>query len=171
MELRELCLDDLMKVRVWRNKNLKSLRTPFLLTSQMQLDFWETINDRRSSHRYFALKNSELVGMGGITNIQWENSIGEISLIIDPKITGNGFGTTAVSLLFEAGFNQLNLKTIFGECYYCNPAIEFWKKITQKCSGYTTILPNRKFWEGTYYNSLYFSVDRDGFTNGTIYRP
>ncbi|MHC4464579.1 MAG: hypothetical protein ACYS30_24585 [Planctomycetota bacterium] len=39
-------------------------------------------------------------GMGGITNIQWENRLGEISLLIRPESRGKGLissGKTALA--------------------------------------------------------------------------
>lgn len=135
----------------------------------MQNDFYENvISNRNSPHRYWGIYNSDgihahLVGVGGITNIQHENSIGEISLIIDPKETGNGFGENAAGLLFDQAFNYIGLQTVFGECYLCNSAHVFWEKTRNKYDGYSVILPNRKFWNGDYYNSLYFSIDKEKF--------
>jgi len=173
------------QVRLWRNEIPETLRTPFLLTKEMQEDFYENVCKRESSDRYWAIirtiddeikevvPETGFIGMGGIENIQWENRLGEISLIIDPTQTGNGLGKEAVDLLLDQAFNYLNLQTVWGECYCCNPAWEFWQKITERYKGryYTgdnpptrwTHLPNRKFWKGEYYDSLYFSIDRDDF--------
>jgi len=101
--------------------------------------------------------------MGGITNIQWENRIGEISLIIDPENTGRGLGSDAAEALLAEAFGNMGLKTVFGECYMCNEAWHFWKKIKTKYNGLETILPNRKLWKGVFYDSYYFSIDTDGF--------
>jgi len=103
----------------------------------------------------------ELVGMGGLCGIQWENRLAEISLILDPYVCCKGLGSEAVDLLLLEAFGNMGLKTIFGECYMCNPAWQFWKKMKTKYSGQETILPNRKLWEGRYYDSLYFSIDAD----------
>ena len=103
------------------------------------------------------------LGMGGITNIQWENRIGEISLIIDPEKRGKGVGKEVVHVLLEQAFLGMGLKTVFGECYMCNEAWHFWKKVKTRYSGLETILPNRKFWNGIFYDGYYFSLDVDGF--------
>ena len=104
-----------------------------------------------------------LVGMGGITNIQWENRIGEISLIINPVLYGRQHGRRAVGGLLKEAFGSMGLKTVFGECYMCNDAWKFWRKIKEKYKGMETVLPNRKLWKGRFYDSLYFSIDSDGF--------
>ena len=102
--------------------------------------------------------------MGGFTNIQWQNRLAEISLIVDPEKRDKGYGEKAVELLLDQAFKQLNLKTVFGECYGCNEAAcGFWQSLTAKYKGFTTALPNRKYWNGEYHNSLYFSIDRDDF--------
>lgn len=193
MDLRALTQDDCEQIRTWRNECLENLRTPFLLTKEMQESFYKnTICDRNSPHRYWAIISnsfedypagdvikikdlqkpecpSKFIGMGGITNIQWENSIGEISLIIDPELRNKGYGKKAVDLILNAGFNQLNLQTICGEVYGCNHfnVVEFWKKITEK---YTKtnfvnwlVMRNRKFWNGKFYPGYYFTIDRDEY--------
>lgn len=169
MELRELTREDCEYVRQWRNESLVSLRTPYRLTREMQSDFYDNvICNRDSPHKYWGICpgiQEYICGMGGITNIQWENSIGEISLIICPKNTGIGYGTKAVDLLLDKAFNFMGLKTVFGECYLCNSAVSFWEKITEKYNGTKAFLPNRKFWDGDFYQSLYFSIDKDKFNN------
>ena len=101
--------------------------------------------------------------MGGIANIQWENSIGEISLLIKKGEERVGMGTEAVRLLLSEAFGNMGLKTVFGECYMCNEGWKFWKKMVTNYEGRETILPNRKLWKGRFYDSLYFSFDADCF--------
>jgi len=101
--------------------------------------------------------------MGGLTNIQWENRLAEISLIIGPKHRKKGSGTEAVDLLFDEAFNRMGLKTVFGECYKTNTNLGFWEHIVEKYKGYSTTLPNRKFWNKEFYDSYYFSIDSDSF--------
>ena len=84
----------------------------------------------------------------------------EISLILDCKRRGKGFGSRAVAMILETGFGCMGLKTIYGECYECNPAIEFWKKVTENHGGYCTLIPRRKLWQGQLYDALHFSIWR-----------
>ena len=98
-----------------------------------------------------------------MTGIQWENRIAEISLILDPKQAGKGIGKESVVLLLEEAFGNMGLKTVFGECYECNDAVEFWKKEVAKYKGFETRMPNRKLWKGKFYDSYYFSIDEDSF--------
>jgi len=157
--------DNCQEVRLWRNDCQVSLRTPYGLTTEMQDDFYDNvICNPNNNHRYWSMYNDDkFVGFGGITYIQWENSIGEISLIVNNEYRDKGFGGEAVNLLLDMSFNYLNLKTVFGECYSNNPAKEFWLKISKKYNAVIVTLPNRKFWEGRYHDSIYFSIDRDTF--------
>jgi len=175
--------EDCEKVRQWRNKLPATLRTPYNLTYEQQQDFYKNIIcNRDSKHRYFGIyikKENKLIGktyedakyepvqtdepifigLGGITNIQWENGLGEISLILGADWIGRGYGKQAVRLLLEKAFKDMRLNEIFGECYECNPNLKFWEKIIKEYNGYETELPSRKFYNGQYYNTLYFSIN------------
>lgn len=162
--IRPLELSDMESIRAWRNKCLPYLRTPFALTMEMQEDWYKNeICNRNSKTRFWAIEVAgRLVGYGGIENIQWENSIGEISLLINPEYQGRGIGHgAAIDILYQA-FNVLNLNTVFGEVYHNNPAVKFWKLLTNQYDGATSILYNRKYWDGNYYDATYFSIQRDG---------
>ena len=163
MILKDLTLEDAQRARKWRNEFRQSLRTPFLLTDKMQQDFYHSLNGN-SRMRYFAIQHEDVtIGMGGITGIEWENRLAEISLILDPAKRGRGYGRQAVDLLLHEGFNNMNLANIYGECYECNSAIMFWRKICLEYGAYTTLLPFRKYWNGRYYGSLYFNIGGDKF--------
>lgn len=191
MKLEPLTLDQCQIVRIWRNAEIQNYRTPFMLTEEMQADFYRRCCDRNSPHRYFAIwekikretadtregmamaDSLVFIGLGGITWIQWENSIGEISLILDPKKRGKGLGEKAVDLLLDHAFNSLNLQMVFGECYSCNPALAFWHKVAGKYEPQTgqapefhpntAILDKRKYYNGKYWHGFYFSIDADDF--------
>jgi len=161
LKLRPLELDDMEQIRSWRNACLDTLRTPFALTKEQQEDWYKAeVCNRSSRSRFWAIedKYKQLIGYGGIENIQWENAIGEISLLISPKLHGKGHGTLAARLILDKAFKVLNLHTVYAECYTNNPAIAFWHKIFAK--GYKTALPNRKYYNGKYYDAIYYSLDR-----------
>ena len=134
-----------------------------MLMKEHQEDFYDSLLSRTSNHRYFELwHNREFVGLGGVTNIQWENRIGEISLLIVPGLRGTGIGKEAVAELYRHAFYELNLNCVYGECYDSNPiARDFWYDlITTEYQGDITTLTHRKYWDGKYHNSLYFSVTK-----------
>ncbi|MEN8907916.1 MAG: GNAT family protein [Clostridiales bacterium] len=165
MKLDCLTLRDVEKVRIWRNNNIESLRTPFFLTEEMQKEFYENkICNRNSNCRFWAVRGPsgiDFFGMVGLVNIEWENRLGEISIIIAPNQRGKGKGTNSIELLLDAGFNQLNLTNIYGECYTLNENyIKFWDRICGMYNATKVTLPGRKYWDGNYYNSLYFNINK-----------
>ena len=170
--LRALELSDMEPIRIWRNQHLDILRTPFALTKEQQEDWYKNeICNRQSKSRFWAVvKNTykldgkivgDCVGYGGIENIQWENSLGEISLLIGPEYQGKGYGIKAAKEILRKAFQELNLKTVYAECYENNKATKFWDKVFNGC--FQTILPNRKYYNGVYFNSIYYSMDAKDF--------
>jgi len=166
------CLDkySFEEVRIWRNKlDNNILRTPFKLTKEMQENFYnDEICNRKSKHRYLGLYEFkedyfQIIACIGIINIEWENRLGEISLIVNPAYTNIGYGKIAFLNLLTFGFNNLNLENIFGECYECSPHVGFWEKMIKKFHGQKTILYNRKYYNLKYYNSLYFNFNKQNF--------
>jgi RimJ/RimL family protein N-acetyltransferase len=163
--LRVLSIEDMEPIRQWRNQCLSTLRTPFPLTKEQQEQWYrDEICNRASRSRFWGIwlqswnGGEALHGYGGIENIQWENRIGEISLLIDPEEQGHGVGLTHANIIISRAFNDLNLHTVFAECYQNNPAVKFWDRVFIK--GYRTILPNRKYSDGEYVNSVYYSLSK-----------
>ena len=148
--------------RQWRNEALETLRTPFPLTMEQQDSFYHSLQDRNSPHRYWQVVSDYAVspvGMTGLTNIDYINGHAEISLIISPNERGKGIGKEAVRLVLDQAFNYMRLNTVYGEVYKCNPGLVFWEKVISPYKAYTTTLPDRKYWKGIRYDSLYFSIN------------
>ena len=170
--LRPLCLEDMEQIREWRNEVLETLRTPIALTKEQQEDWYRReICDSNSRSRFFGITYKstnlsgdywvELIGYGGIENIQWENRIGEISLLIAPDHRKAGTGFNSAIEILNYAVDNLNLHTVYAECYCNNSAVNFWHKVFAQFPNYTeVVLPNRKYWGGMYVSSMYFSVSR-----------
>ena len=161
MILDALAASDCETVRHWRNADRMGLRTPYMLSQQMQADFYQrVVSDRRSPHRYYAVRddNGIMVAMVGLTDIEWENGHAEISLIVDPAQTGHGIGAASVRLILEEAFHRMRLVTVFGEVYDHNPARAFWSKLLKLHSKptHSVKLPRRKFWDGQLHGSILF---------------
>jgi len=174
LEFRTLKKSDMSDVLSWRASCPEALRTPFQLTEEQQEDFYKNvICNRNANAKFWGIEIEDvmedgcdlyqLVGMCGLENISWENSLAEISIILDPKSKGKGYGKEAVKMLLDKGFNYLNLDNIYGEVYTCNPGFFFWEKIIKQYNGTKTILPNRKFWKGIYYDATYFNFNRKDY--------
>lgn len=150
-----------LQLAEWRNLDLSPWRTSFMLTQEMQAEWYQKVAfERNADFRYFAvLADDKFVGVVGLTNIQWENGTAEVALQIGPEFTNKGYGEAALDKILCVAFNQLRLVMVYGECYECNPAVDFWRKMVERKRGYCTCLPNRKYWEGEHFDSLYFSFD------------
>jgi RimJ/RimL family protein N-acetyltransferase len=167
MQLKVLSYSDVEQARIWRNDVMGMNRTPHLLTQEMQGKFYqEQVCNRQANSRYWGIhltgsENDEsiFIGMGEISSISLENRNGEIGLIMHPGYICEA--EKAIDLILDQGFNCLNLENIFGECYYCSPYINIWETICKKYNGIDASLPNRKFWNGKYYGSLYFNISRE----------
>lgn len=158
MKLRAITKEEIEIVRQWRNEDLSYLRTPFLLTQEMQEEFYiNTICNRLSNSRFWAIDDAGFLGMAGFVNIHWENRNAEISIVLNPNKRNKGYGFKAIGELLRTGFYSINLQNIYGECYKCNPSIIFWEKVIKRYSGTTTMLPARKYWNGIMYDSIYFN--------------
>lgn len=168
MKLEPLTLPRLHRVTRWRNEERQFLRTPHFITKEMQEEFYKSIIcNRDSNHRYFAITDTFkilddepiplFIGMGGITNIEWENGVGEISLILKPDQRKKGKGMAAVDLLLAEAFGNIGLETVCGEVYDCGNR-GFWEKVVEKNNGYKTNLIARKRWDGKVYDSMWFCI-------------
>lgn len=167
MYLDSLTIEDCEMIRQWRNKDISHLRTPFFLTKEMQIEFYNNvICNRESNCRFWALRKKEgihagFLGMIGLVNISNENRSGEISIILHQIVRGKGYGKTAIDLLLKEGFNSLNLENIFGECYENSEYVGFWEKYCKAKKVEVYPLPRRKYYNGQYYDSIYFNFTKE----------
>lgn len=162
MKLRAIEKKDLELIRYERNEDISFLRTPYFLTEKMQDEFYESIiSNRNYNGRFYSFldDSDKCVGYGAINPIQWENRIGEIGLMIFSTERKKGLGEQALKELLSTAFNRLNLHTVYGEYYECGNT-QFWEKVLKDIPHYETTLKNRKFWDGKYWDSVYFSIER-----------
>lgn len=74
-------------------------------------------------------KDHALIGVAGLTSVDWLSRRAEFSLYIAPKLQGNGMGESALKTLFSHGFRNLGLNLIWGESFDGNPAIKLFDKL------------------------------------------
>ncbi len=165
LKLEPVKIENMAIILDWRHSAQETLRTPYLLTLEMQEKyFYDVICNRQGKTRYFEFYTEEncskFVGYGGIENIEWENRRAEISLIIAPHYRGKGYGSAAVDAILLQAFNNFNLDFVWGECYTCGN-VEFWKKIIKRNKAFAVELPNRKYYKGQSWASLYFEFEKE----------
>ncbi len=162
VELRAPDIVDMERVRQWRNAVPESLRTPHLLTREMQDAFYyDVVAQRGGDSRWWSVYADDcLVGFCGLTSIAHENGTAEVSLILDPDRHRLGLGEAALLALLEEGFGNMGLDTISGECYTCNPSLGFWERMVQRYGGHKVLLPRRKRWQGQLHDAMWFAFWR-----------
>ena len=164
---------DCEQVRKWRNEDISGARTPYLLTELQQANFYrDIVSNPDSGHRYWAVRLpseypegdpryiSELVGIAGLTNIEWENGRAEIALMIGDEYRDQGHGKEALNEVLKWGFERMRLMSIYGNVYECNKDIEFWYKVIERYKMIIRHIPNGKFWDGKYSDMLFFQADK-----------
>jgi len=150
---------DCEQIRKWRNRDIAGARTPFLLTEEMQRDFYfDEVSNRDSKHRFWAIRiesltTHNLVGIAGLSNIEWENGCAEIALMISPDERRKGYGREAIELLKLWGFARMGLKVIYAQVYGCNPDVAFWEKLDYT---FLCTMPSRKLWDGKRWPIYYY---------------
>jgi RimJ/RimL family protein N-acetyltransferase len=102
----------------------------------------------------------KLIGNCGIHRIDWKNRVGEIGIAIGEKESQNkGFGTEALVLLVEYGFNTVNLNRLELYTYSFNErALKSYKKV-----GFVEEGRKRQFiWsKGRYHDAIMMGILAD----------
>jgi RimJ/RimL family protein N-acetyltransferase len=105
------------------------------------------------------------IGSTAFDDIDWRNRQAEFGIIIGEKSCWNqGYGTEAVRLLVQHGFNTLNLNRIYLHVFETNPrAIRAYEKAGFKHEGKKR---QAEFRNGRYVDVLMMSILRDEFQPG-----
>lgn len=157
-------LSDMEQIRKWRNEQMSMLRTSYMLTKEMQEQFFkEVICNRNTNSRFWGVWvddkiGNTFVGMAGLENIQWENRIAEISIITNPEKFH--FIPNILEELMKVAFAELNLIVIHTEVYECSPYTNLWSNIALAHRASRSHLPIRKYWDGKYHNSRLYTFMR-----------
>ena len=123
-ELIKIRKGDLKQIIKWRNdsKIIRFNTQFFLLNMEYQKRWFEEITKKNSKSRMFVFRyGEEIVGIGGLIHYDYQNKNADIAIILgETKIRGKGFGTKALGMLVEYGFNQMKLHRIGAEVFEYN---------------------------------------------------
>lgn len=155
------------QAREWRNdpRIYKTCRQHDLIADYDQCEWYERQRKDPSVKMYAIMysgydsgKFDALVGVCGLTSIDYVNSRAEFSLYVGPNHQGNGIGANALKTLLKHGFDNLNLHLIWGETFDGNPAARTFEKLGFKHEG-----TRREFYfkNGRYIDAHLYSVKRD----------
>ena len=166
MTVRPLSLETARQLVDWRNVSREALRTGWTTLAQQErfyegnflkdYRYWEFIENVKLDKE----SKPAVLAAGGFVHIKGRKA--EIALIVHPQARGQGFGTQCAEWILHEGFANLGYKTIWGEVYGCG-AVKFWRRIYERYDAKIRLRRNTKYWEGWYFGSTFFSIDREKY--------
>jgi len=123
INLRAIEKDDLINLRNWRNSKhvRKSTREFRLLNQFLQKNWFESINlNNPPKEIMFGIMNKrkKLIGVTGLTYIDWKNRTSEISIYLSYEgWQKKPEALDTINLVMNYGFNELNLNRLWVEIY------------------------------------------------------
>ena len=155
--LRPLESRNLDQIKEWRNELRQWTREwRFLNDDDQARWFQRVIRDERDRHIMFEIHDEcfdGLIGVGGITPINWKDRSGEVSLYIGHRpALGGGCGTHALAQIIRLGFRTMNLHRLTAEIYSYNAtSLTLFKRLGFVEEGR---LRESRWWDGAYYDSI-----------------
>ena len=144
--------------------------------SQDQQEWWykDRGNNMNSNHIYFEIHarntddfsketmynaDASLIGCAGLHYVDWRLRSAEFGIFLAQDVKGKGLGKDALTVLFNYGFDEMNLHKIWAEVYDNNKALDVYTKgLGMHIDG---LLRATQFCEGAYLNSTMLSVLED----------
>eukprot|EP01047_Picozoa_sp_COSAG01_P071185 COSAG01_NODE_10983_length_2033_cov_22.897749_2_plen_178_part_00 len=163
--LRAVETKDLEQLKKWRNlpEFRKNFRETKELSDNNQLAWLESLHKSANTNYMFViehLKDKQLLGAAGLLYINWTIRSADVSFYIgynNTYIDDKGYADDAATLLFNYGFNELNLNKLWMELYefdkmkldFFQDRFNFMKdgKLRQNC-----------FYDGRYWDSFILSL-------------
>ncbi len=136
-KLRELQREDMKRVNKWRNDPnlIACLGAPYrFINEEVDSDWYDSYMHARNNSVRCAIvnadKESEVLGLISLLNINYINRCGEIHIMVGGEGNrGKGIGTFAVNAMIDHAFNNLNLRRIeLGVLETNIPAIRLYEK-------------------------------------------
>lgn len=152
----------LQKMLWWRNDErvYKWCRQREPLTQEQHLSWFKSLhgNDKIKMYAIELMDENgseNLVGVCGLTDIDWINRRAEFSLYIGPEYWKKGLGEISLRLLLDKAFKTHNLNSVWGESFDDNPATKMFKKVGFEFEGV-----RREFYyrDGKYINASLWSI-------------
>jgi len=161
ISLRSLEFEDLSKLRDWRNMEhvKKSTREYRLLNMINQKKWFESIHNTSSNTIMFGIiNNKKLIGVTGLTYIDWKNRHAEISIYINKKNWQKTLDAKdTLFAIMKYGFGELNLHRLWVEIFETTTEnIILFKKMKFVYEGTSRqkLWRNNKWWNSQFYSIL-----------------
>lgn len=165
---------DLEWMRYHRNDpELRKFFREYKDISKSQQAAWYERDGSNNNHKHIYFKimlshtklpggtwdKDKLVGICGLTNIDWVARRAELSVYLSPQTHGKGIGKDALTTMYNYAFRELNLHSIVAEVYDNNKAVDFYKGAL----GMTQdgVIRHTYFSEGKYGDSIMLTLLED----------
>ncbi|MNC01131.1 ribosomal-protein-L7/L12-serine acetyltransferase [compost metagenome] len=125
---------DMLLIKQWRNEQMAVLRQAALLTDEDQLRYYAdyvkpSISNKNTQIMLFSyFLNDELIGYGGLTNIDWVNKRAEISYLLDTERSSEENQeqyskdfSTFLRLMLRIAFDELDIHRLYTETFDIRP--------------------------------------------------
>lgn len=142
-------------------------RSHQIMTLEAEREYLEKHNKDEANFSIIKAETDEMIGTISLENIDHINQIATLGIFIGEKQARNqGYGTEAIHLILEYGFNYLNLKNI--ELH----VMEFNKRAYgcyEKCGFKETGRRRKcKYINGKHYDLIYMDILKEEFTGEYI---
>lgn len=133
-----------------------------IITLDAEKNYLETSKEDRANFVIVTLEKDEMIGSISIEKIDHIHQIGTLGIFIgEEKYRNNGYGTEAIRLILDYGFNYLNLNNIDLRLLECNErAMACYKKCGFKECGRRS---KERFVNGKFYDVIYMEILREDF--------
>lgn len=160
VNLRALEREDLKQLRDWRNSLYIRAHTREyrLLNMENQRQWFESlVNDRNNIMFGIVTKDGNLMGVCGLTFIDWKNRNAEVSIYLgEKKWQRKGHASDALNTLIRYAFLELGLHRIYAIIFEYNKAsIKFFGKNGFKFEGRHR---DARYWNGEYHDELIYGL-------------
>lgn len=162
--------NDYSKYTEWVNDMEVGLGMIFaskLIDEETEKSVLERLSKSEFNFAIIDAEKNQAIGNIGFPIIDYINHSGEVGIFIGNKnYWGNGYGTEALSLLLDFGFNILNLNSIHLRVYsYNNPAMKCYHKVGFKEAGR---LREAKIIAGSKYDKVFMDILANEFKSPYI---
>jgi RimJ/RimL family protein N-acetyltransferase len=117
----------IQQIRIWRNQQIDILRQNQIITELEQIHYFNTHvfpllkSENPMQILFYCFYKGNFIGYGGIVHISYENKIGEISFLLDPKIQKDSLYELVFILFLELmnkiAFQELKLNKLYTETF------------------------------------------------------
>ena len=165
VEIKRVTSDDLGWLQEHRNRDdlILYFNQYRELSKEDMVDWYHDLTEPDSHfHAFIVWIGDRRIGYAALKDINNILHSAEFSIFIISEERNKGFGTIALNLLLDYGFNTLNLEVIHSIVFEFNRAIEIYKQVGFKVDG---LLRHTCYKQGKYHRSYYISMLKNEYTN------